>query len=230
MTAPASATPPRRPVPLGLARAGYLLVALTPAGQAVLGALRGLLEVLPLVTRGRYTPPGYTRLVTDKGFLLFALGGFLRPDPALLTLACWLVAVSAGHHWRMARTARLPLWHLRDLDAHRFLDGTLVPVPLARLHWLADRTGARPDLALVHTITEQAVRLADDVRSRALPAGTVDPQAALTAVLAARKRLTAVWDEIAATGRHGAEYAQLRRGDPVSFDDIRPMLAPDGRP
>ncbi|MEV4285796.1 hypothetical protein AB0K40_09855 [Nonomuraea bangladeshensis] len=249
-------TAPGMPLTLGVARAGYLVVALTPAGQAVLGALRGspvnpsqqlatgfavtalflwylrvtrvltrhqrartlqveatvamtgllavaltaewlaaawhalpwlaghlyvpaallgLLEVLPVVTRGRYSPPGYTRLVTDKGFLLFALGGFLQPDPAMLTLAGCVVAVSAAHHGKMARTARLPLWHLRDLDAHRFLDGTLVPVTLARLHWLADKVddkagkpGGRPDLALVHTVAEQAARLADDVKSPAL--------------------------------------------------------------
>ncbi|MFI6182746.1 hypothetical protein ACIA8R_44970 [Nonomuraea sp. NPDC051191] len=292
MTAPAPATPPRRPVPLGLARAGYLLVALTPAGQAVLGALRGspvnpaqllatgfavtalflwylrvtrvltrhqrartlqveatvamtgllvvaftadllaaawqalpwlashpyvpaallgLLEALPLVTRGRYTPPGYTRLVTDKGFLLFALGGFLRPDPALLTLAGWLVAVSAGHHWKMARTARLPLWHLRDLDAHRFLDGTLVPVPLARLHWLVDQTRARPDLALVHTIAEQAVRLADDVKSRAL--AEVHPYATATRTgQAALDWLDQATDLLrAAEERHGEPSPEVAR-------------------
>ncbi|MEV1005020.1 hypothetical protein [Nonomuraea sp. NPDC050202] len=174
---------------------GLVLVALTAewlsaawhalpwlAGHLFLpAALLGLLEVLPLVTRGRYTPPGYTRLLTDKGFLFFALGGFFQPDRGLLTLASWLAAVSAVHHWKMARTARLPLWHLRDLDAHRFLDGTLISLPRARQAWLEDkvRPGRRPDLALVHTIAEQSTRLATDVKSGAvvgLHPGTAAPR------------------------------------------------------
>jgi len=48
--------------------------------------------------------------------------------------------------------------------------------------------------------------------------------AALAAVRAARTRLSATWWDMAAVEVRGAEYVQLRRGDPLTFADLDPML------
>jgi CHAT domain-containing protein len=48
--------------------------------------------------------------------------------------------------------------------------------------------------------------------------------AGLEAVRSARARLADTWREIAATGAAGAEYAGLRRGDPLTFGDLEPLL------
>ncbi|MEV0236081.1 CHAT domain-containing protein [Nonomuraea sp. NPDC050786] len=47
---------------------------------------------------------------------------------------------------------------------------------------------------------------------------------ALAAVRAARTRLSATWRDMAAIGARGAEYVQLRRGDPLTFADLGPVL------
>ncbi|MGM1064812.1 CHAT domain-containing protein, partial [Saccharothrix sp. Mg75] len=48
--------------------------------------------------------------------------------------------------------------------------------------------------------------------------------AALASVRAARTRLSATWRDMTTTGVHGAEYVQLRRGDPLTFADLGPLL------
>ncbi|KOX21239.1 hypothetical protein ADK67_27715 [Saccharothrix sp. NRRL B-16348] len=65
---------------------------------------------------------------------------------------------------------------------------------------------------------EEIERLRPQMRA---PGGHV---AALAAVRAARARLSATWQDIAAVGVRGAEYVQLRRGDPLAFADVGPLL------
>jgi CHAT domain-containing protein len=48
--------------------------------------------------------------------------------------------------------------------------------------------------------------------------------AGLAAVRTARARLAVTWREMAASGAGGAEYAALRRGDPLTFGDLEPLL------
>lgn len=137
-------------------------LAWTPGLLAGAAAVLGLLAALPMFTIIDVRLRHVARLLTDKGFVLFYLGGVHHPDPGLLTLAGWLVVVSAAQHWRGARQSRLPAWSLRDRDAHRFVNGTLAPRATAAQAWLDDkiRPGRTPDLALIHTLAQQSVMLA----------------------------------------------------------------------
>jgi hypothetical protein len=74
--------------------------------------------------------------------------------------------------------------------------------------------GLPPELA--------AEERAADERLRALREGRRDITG-LQKLRQARDALVAVWDRIAADPA-SAEYATLRRGDPLTFEDVREML------
>ncbi|MEV0225421.1 CHAT domain-containing protein [Streptomyces sp. NPDC050704] len=89
---------------------------------------------------------------------------------------------------------------------------------------LGDTTVLRADAVPAELVSRERDQLAR-VRHRRAAMGTPGEQIqALAAFRAARDRLAQTWQEMAATGASGAEYAQLRRGDPLSFAEVEPLL------
>jgi hypothetical protein len=83
---------------------------------------------------------------------------------------------------------------------------------------------AGPEHAELVRAEEAAMRGLADCQA-AIAAGAPGEEA-IVRLRAARGELREVLDRLAAVDGRGAEYAQLRRGDPRSYDEIRRMLEP----
>ncbi|RSM73308.1 hypothetical protein DL991_31670 [Amycolatopsis sp. WAC 01375] len=66
--------------------------------------------------------------------------------------------------------------------------------------------------------------MAEIERQRAAMKTAGQRVAAVAAVRAARTRLNVTWQDMTDTGMSGAEYVQLRRGDPLTFTELGPLL------
>jgi hypothetical protein len=104
------------------------------------------------------------------------------------------------------------LVHLLDAAAF-FPDPDWPEHPEVEMFQLVERARSRSMLEL---LGDAVAPLLDEERRLAAP----DDRAA-------RGELEDVWRRIAETGPAGAEYVQLRRGDPASFADIHRMLLHD---
>ena len=118
--------------------------------------------------------------------------------------------------------------------------------PLATAFDLAERARARvqlqtlgqdlplptgPDLADLAAREREAIDALRAVQSPAAPAAAPATATAVEDVRAARERLHAVWDDLAAHGPAGQEYAHLRRGVPLTFPEVQALLTePSGVP
>lgn len=112
------------------------------------------------------------------------------------------------------------------------------PRPSIAAFDLAERSRSRlllEQLGTTHLrsehVPEQLVRrerddMAEIERQRSAMKAVGQRVAALAAARDARTRLNATWHDIAANGVRGAEYVQLRRGDPLTFADLGPLVGP----
>ncbi|MDI3389520.1 CHAT domain-containing protein [Streptomyces sp. B-S-A8] len=122
-----------------------------------------------------------------------------------------LLATASGAGWP-ERPARA-VFDLAERSRSRLL-----------LEQLGDTTVLRADAVPAELVSRERDQLAQVRRRRAAMGTPGERIQALEAFRAARDRLARTWREMAATGAHGAEYAQLRRGDPLSFPEVEPLL------
>ncbi len=92
------------------------------------------------------------------------------------------------------------------------------------LEQLGDTTVLRADAVPAELVNRERDQLARMRRRRAAMGTPGERIQALAAFRAGRDRLAETWQEMAATGVRGAEYAQLRRGDPLRFAEVEPLL------
>ncbi|MCF1594311.1 CHAT domain-containing protein [Streptomyces muensis] len=92
------------------------------------------------------------------------------------------------------------------------------------LEQLGDTADLRADALPTALVRRERDQLAEVRRRRAAMGTPGERVRALAAVRAARERLAETWREVAATGAGGAEYAQMRRGDPLRFAEVEPLL------
>lgn len=121
---------------------------------------------------------------------------------------------------------------VRLLHEADFFPGESWPAHPARVAFeIVERTRARSMLELLGTALEPPdapayAGPAAEERELLIELSQARESGDTARTRSVRARLDDVWRRMAAAGPEGAEYAQLRRGEPAGYDDIRRLLSP----
>ncbi|MEU5992043.1 CHAT domain-containing protein [Spirillospora sp. NPDC047418] len=92
------------------------------------------------------------------------------------------------------------------------------------LQQLAETADLGADGVPAEMVHRERTQLAEVRRRRASLNSRGEQIRALAELRAARRELADIWRTLARTGTRGAEYVQMRRGDPLTFTDVEPLL------